>query len=177
MSAVARRDADVVGRLRTAAACTVVALAMSACAGSEPSASVASAPPPGATASAQPPGVDGPPTAWISVDGGDPVAGQLGSYTWGLAGSDAPWLRGAPITVGAGEAFRVVMDPVVGIAEWRARFVPYANDGPDGAVPLAAGVGEVAFAVPPTGEWTVELTVVFADRQGEARYAWAVRVL
>ena len=36
-----------------------------------------------------------PPTAALAVEGGDPTDGQLGTYTWGEGGSDAPWLPGA----------------------------------------------------------------------------------
>ena len=37
-----------------------------------------------------------PPAATLAVEGGDPVAGQLGSFTWNGGGSDSPWLPGAP---------------------------------------------------------------------------------
>ena len=33
-----------------------------------------------------------PPAASIAVEGGDPVTGQLGTFTWGDGGSDSPWL-------------------------------------------------------------------------------------
>lgn len=122
------------------------------------------------------PTVDGPPSALASVDGGDPVAGQLGTYIWGATGSDSPWLRGAPITVGAGEILTIRLDPAVGISSWSARYVPYASDDPAGAVSLGDGAGDPAIDVPPAGDWTIELAVVFADGQGDARYAWAVRV-
>ena len=48
-----------------------------------------------------------PPDATLAADGGDGVAGQLGSYTWRGAGSDSPWLPGTPIAVGAGEPLTV----------------------------------------------------------------------
>ena len=35
-----------------------------------------------------------PPAATLAAEGGDPVAGQLGSYTWAGGGSDSPWLPG-----------------------------------------------------------------------------------
>ena len=48
-----------------------------------------------------------PPVASLAAEGGDPVAGSLGSFTWGDGGSDSPWLAGAPITAGSGEQFTV----------------------------------------------------------------------
>src|SRR3954452_7640141 len=40
---------------------------------------------------------DTPPEATLAVEGGDPVAGKLGTYIWADGGSDSPWLPGAPI--------------------------------------------------------------------------------
>ena len=48
-----------------------------------------------------------PPAASLAVEGGDPVTGQLGTFTWGDGGSDSPWLPGAPIAVGTGEQLTV----------------------------------------------------------------------
>ena len=48
-----------------------------------------------------------PPAAALAVEGGDPVTGQLGTFTWGDGGSDSPWLPGAPIAVGTGEQLTV----------------------------------------------------------------------
>src|SRR5215203_5583816 len=62
------------------------------------------------------PSIDGPPVALASVEGGDSVAAQLGTYTWAGTGSDAPWLQGAPMSVGPGEVLTVALDPVVGLA-------------------------------------------------------------
>jgi hypothetical protein len=118
----------------------------------------------------------GPPAAIASVEGGDPVPAQLGTYTWAATGSDSPWLPGAPITVGAGEVLSIVFDPPVGIESWAARYVPSGQDGPDGAVGLGQGPPPTSFDVPPPGTWTVELAVVFADGQGSASYAWSVAV-
>lgn len=117
-----------------------------------------------------------PPIAWLSVEGGDPVAGQLGSFTWGGGGSDSPWLPGAPIAVGAGEPATVTLDPAVRISSWRARYVLSTADGPDGALTLGNGIGTPAFLVPPTGSWTVEMHVVFADGLGDASYAWQLTI-
>ena len=51
-----------------------------------------------------------PPDASLAAEGGDPVPGQLGTFTWAGGGSDSPWLPGTPITVGAGESLTVTLD-------------------------------------------------------------------
>lgn len=118
----------------------------------------------------------GPPAAIASVEGGEPVTAQLGTYTWAATGSDSPWLRGAPIRVGAGEVLSVVFDPPIEVESWAARYVPRDQDGPDGAIALGQGPPPSSFAVPPPGTWTVELAVVFTDGQGSVSYAWSVAV-
>jgi hypothetical protein len=50
-----------------------------------------------------------PPAATLAVEGGDPVTGQLGTFTWGDGGSDSPWLPGSPIAVGTGEQLTVTI--------------------------------------------------------------------
>lgn len=122
------------------------------------------------------PGVDGPPLAVVAVDGGDPVVGQLGTYAWGGTGSDAPWLPGAPITVGVGEVLALTLEPAVAVESWTASRVPAGSDGPAGALTLGRGTGRASFGVPPPGDWTVVVIVVFADGRGQANYAWSVHV-
>lgn len=119
---------------------------------------------------------DGPPDARVQAEGGDPVIGQLGTYTWGDGGSDSPWLPGAAISVGAGEPLSVRFDPPVEVASWRARFVPSSADGPAGATSLGDGVGEPSFAAPFAGSWTVEVNVTFAAERGAASYFWRLDV-
>lgn len=153
------------GRSRSSAvSAVVISLAVVACAGLTP------------TVDLPAPAPSGPPSAIASVDGGDPVAAQLGTYTWGTTGSDSPWLRGAPIAVGPGEAMSIVFDPPIAAGSWTARYVPHARGGPDGAVALGEGGAPVGFPVPPPGIWTVELSVIFVDGQGSASYAWSVTV-
>ena len=128
------------------------------------------------TAMTAPAGVDGPPVALASVEGGDPVQGRLGTYTWAGTGSDAPWLQGAPLSVGAGEVLGVAFDPHVGVSSWSARFVPLGRDGPAGGQSLGEGRAPIRIGVPPPGAWTILLSVVFGDGLGTANYAWAVTV-
>jgi hypothetical protein len=123
---------------------------------------------------ASPPAV--PPTASLAAEGGDPVAAQLGTYTYADGGSDSPWLAGAPISVGAGEPLAVTLDPAVTIERWRARYVAADAGDPAGATGLGAGTGQVAFGAPPPGAWTVEIAVTFADGVGTASYFWQLDV-
>jgi hypothetical protein len=110
------------------------------------------------------------------AEGGDPVVGSLGSYAWGNAGSDSPWLRGAPIRVGAGEPMTVAVADDVPVASWRARYAPSSASDPAGATALGAGVGLPTFAAPPDGSWTVEVHVTFAEGLGDATYFWRLEV-
>ncbi len=119
----------------------------------------------------------GPPAASLAAEGGDPVAGELGTYLWLDGGSDAPWLTGAPIQVGSGEPLAVSLVPSVPIETWRARYVPAPASGPDGAVSLGSGVGDVRFDAPGVGRWTVEVLIGFGDGLGSASYFWLVEVL
>ncbi len=121
-------------------------------------------------------GREAPPDALMAAEGGDPVAGQLGTFVWFETGSDAPWLPGAPLAVGAGEPLTVSLAPDDGIRTWGARFVPAAAGGPDGAVTLGEGPGVPRFDAPGPGDWTVEVFVEFAAGAGNARYFWRLAV-
>ena len=117
-----------------------------------------------------------PPPASMAVEGGDPVVGQLGSFTWGDGGSDSPWLPGAPIAVGAGERLTVVVADAAGVAEWTARRVPAGTANGTGAVGVGQGGSKIAFAAPPPGVWSVQVVVLFASDLGSATYYWQVAV-
>lgn len=122
------------------------------------------------------PGRDAPPDALLAAEGGDPVAGQLGTYVWLETGSDSPWLPGAPLAVGAGEPLTVSLVPDGDIRVWSARYVPAAAGGPDGATSLGEGAGSPHFDAPGPGVWTVEVLVEFAPGVGDARYFWHLEV-
>ncbi len=119
---------------------------------------------------------DHPPVVRLHADGGDPVAGQLGTFVWAGNGSDSAWLRGAPLSVGAGEPLSVEMDPSVPIADWRARYVPATATDPAGATALGAGPSPIAFAAPAKGAWTVEIAIRFDGAIGSASYFWRLDV-
>lgn len=118
-----------------------------------------------------------PPAASLSVDGGDPVVGQLGTFTWENGGSDAPWLDGSPIHVGAGEQLTLTLAAPAGIGDWRvSRVVPGNRDG-IGAAAMAEGSGEpLTFEAPPPGTWSVEVSVAFTENRGSALYFWLIEV-
>jgi hypothetical protein len=122
------------------------------------------------------PGRDAPPDALLAAEGGDPAAGQLGTYVWLESGSDSPWLPGAPLSVGAGEPLAVTLVPEGAMRAWSARYVPAAAGGPEGAESLGEGAGTPRFGAPGPGAWTVEVFVEFAPGVGEARYYWRLEV-
>ena len=121
-------------------------------------------------------GRDAPPEALLAAEGGDPVAGQLGTFAWFDTGSDAPWLPGAPIAVGAGEPLTVTLVPDDGVLTWAARFVPAAVTGPGGAMSLGEGSGTPRFVAPGPGTWTVEVFTEFGAGTGSAHYFWRLEV-
>ena len=127
---------------------------------------------PGATVEA----VAEPPAAALSAEGGDPVTGQLGSYTWANGGSDAPWLPGSPLGVGPVEPLSVTVERGVPIESWEARVAPAGQGDPTGAASLGSGAGQPAFEAPAAGAWTLEVRVVFAGGLGTASYFWALTV-
>ena len=139
-------------------------------------------PPPSAlaspVASPSPAGVPAePPAASLAVEGGDPVAGGLGSYTWAGGGSDSPWLPGAPMRVGSGERLRLTLAPKTGVDSWTADRVKAGTTDGTGAVRLGSGTsGTIAFDAPPAGHWSVQVTIRFADGLGSATYYWRLDV-
>jgi hypothetical protein len=131
---------------------------------------------PTASATATEPLAAGPPVAGLAAEGGDPVAGQLGTYTWGDSGSDSPWLHGARISVGSSEPLNVSFTPTINVRSWRARAVPATADGPSGARLLGEGSGTPRFEAPEPGTWTVEVHVTFENDLGNASYFWQLAV-
>ncbi len=123
------------------------------------------------------PPIPEPPAASIAVEGGDAVVGQLGSFGWKNSGSDAPWLDGSPIHVGAGEQLVLTLAEPIAIDTWQvSRVLPGSRDG-IGSIGMAEGSGErVAFVAPPSGSWSVSVSVWFADNLGSAAYYWLIEV-
>lgn len=121
-------------------------------------------------------GIDSPPEALLAVEGGDPVMGQLGTNSWKNGGSAAPWLRGAPITVGAGEPLSMTFLPGIDVESWRAQYLPATSDGQTGGASLGEGVGQPTFQAPAAGSWTVDVSVTFQVENGRAEYYWLLDV-
>jgi hypothetical protein len=118
-----------------------------------------------------------PPGASLAVEGGEPVQGQLGTFTWRNAGSDAPWLDGSPIRIGAGERLTLTLGDPVRVANWTASRVPPGNRDGSGAIGMGDGSAEpVAFDAPPPGAWSVRVEVWFSDSLGSASYYWLLNV-
>lgn len=140
------------------------------------SATVAATTEPAATEPAPTDDVAAPPAASLAAEGGDPVTGQLGTYVWAGGGSESPWLRGAPLTVGAHEPLTVAFQPTIDVASWTARFVPSTATDPAGARSLGHGTGVPRFGAPEAGSWTVEVHAEFGDGAGSASYFWEVAV-
>jgi hypothetical protein len=118
----------------------------------------------------------GPPTATLAAEGGDPVVGQLGTFTWGDGGSDSPWLPGAPVAVGSREPLTVTLADGPPVSGWTARRVRAGATSPAGAVAVGSGSGPISFDAPATGSWTVEVSVTFADGLGSAAYFWRLDI-
>jgi hypothetical protein len=166
----------------------VLAGLMLACTSQVPDSGSASLSAPAATAPPSDPAVStsasaqasspaaGPPAATLAADGGDAVAGQLGSFTWADGGSDSPWLPGTPVTVGAGEPLTVTLADGVAVAEWSARRVPAGTADGAGAVGLGGGPAPVTFAAPGPGSWSVQVDVTFGGGLGAAVYYWQLTV-
>jgi hypothetical protein len=117
-----------------------------------------------------------PPAGLLAVEGGEAVKGQLGSFTWKNGGSDAPWLDGTPIHVGAGERLAVTFGEPIGVSNWTASRVPPGNRDGFGAIGIGEGLaGPIAFDPPPKGSWSVSVEVWF-ENFGSAAYYWLVNV-
>ena len=121
------------------------------------------------------PGTEVPPIADLAVDGGDPVAGQLGTYVWGGGGSDSPWLPGTPIRAATGEVLTVSLVPDPRVTGWSALLAPAAAGDGTGATTVGAGAGPLDVPAPGSGTWTLAVTIDFGDR-GTATWFWRLEV-
>ena len=142
---------------------------------STPAATVAASPTPVPSEAASPSTSALPPEASLAAEGGDPVVGRLGSFTWGGGGSDSPWLPGTPTAVGAGEPLTVTLAGETRIAAWTAVRAPVTSKTGAGVVPAGEGSGTIAFAVRVPGRWTVAVTIRF-DGGDAATWYWQLDV-
>jgi hypothetical protein len=123
------------------------------------------------------PEIEAPPDAELSVEGGDPVTGQLGTFVWGTGGSDSPWLPGTPIRAGDGETLHVTPASDVAISGWSALLAPAVESGGEGASNAGSGSGSgvVDVTAPGVGSWTLAVTIAYGDL-GSATYFWLLEV-
>jgi hypothetical protein len=114
-----------------------------------------------------------PPVAVLSFPGGQPTAGDLGTYIYRGAGSDAPWLPGEPLAVPpAGALAQVFLSEPLRVTSWRARVAPAGHTPGIGEErEIAMGEGPIVFELP-SGAWTLQLSVQFGDGIGEATWYW-----
>lgn len=114
-----------------------------------------------------------PPTAVLNFPGGQPTAADLGTYVYRGTGSDAPWLPGEPIAVPpTGAIGQVFLSEPVRVASWSAWLaLTGRKPGPGEPRQIGAGEGPIMFELP-SGTWTLQLRVEFADGIGGATYYW-----
>lgn len=114
-----------------------------------------------------------PPIAVLTYPGGQPTAGDLGSYAFRGVGSDSPWLPGEPIAVPpAGALGEVFLSEPLRVASWWARVAPAGRAPKPGELrEIGAGDRPIAFELP-AGGWTLQLSVQFGDGIGDATWYW-----
>jgi hypothetical protein len=134
-----------------------------------PWAETSSAPASSASASTEP-AADRPPTATLRVGPGAQIPGDLGSFTIGAIGDDAPWLPGEPASVAAGSRIRIELERLTP-DRWQAAIAT----APDTDTrELAEGTGAIELPTPAAGEWSLRVRVFFPG--GDATYYWALTV-
>jgi hypothetical protein len=120
-----------------------------------------------------------PPEALLLGDAlpGEPAVGDLGSYTWGDEGSDAPWIVSRPgVVAKPGTAVRITFIPDVAPPSWTVRWARIAGGGAGDVASAAEGSGTVEFAIPDTaGSWSLQLDARFGTGHGATWY-WRVDV-
>jgi hypothetical protein len=172
------------GAFRSFGRAAAVALLAAACAG-PPS------PPPVATLGATSDGPSGsprgadPPAAVLIVSGAERHEGELGTYVYRGAGSDAPWLPArtlASVPVRSSDRLSVALVDGGVIGPWAATIAPAGDDQAERGRGLAAdetagGLREsVELPVPPRGGWVLMVRLDYGDGSGSGAYFWLVEV-
>lgn len=125
-----------------------------------------------------------PPLARLALPDGSLHEAALGSYDYGGAAADAPWLpaRILPtIEVEAGTPLMLSVAPLH-FVRWGARYADARDEQANVISPLAAGGDGVAslesalLPAPPSGSWVVMVQLYFADEEGDAAYYWHLQV-
>lgn len=137
----------------------------------------ASPSPTGGTASATAAGVPAqPPRAQLAGLSSGPVDGDLGSYTWRDAGSDAPWIVGPHASTATAGATLRISFVGTSAATWTASWAPVTGNVAGNPTSAAQGSGDVTVRVPATaGDWSLQVTASFGAGTN-ASYYWRVVV-
>lgn len=154
---------------------SILAIALAGCASPPATSPVTTAAIATSAPTADRPGIDTPPDAELMVEGGDPVAGRLGTFVWGGGGSDSPWLPGTPVRAATGEILSITPAPDVVLSGWSALLAPAANGGGEGAIKVGTGPAAMDVVAPGAGSWTLAVTIEFGDL-GSATYFWLLEV-
>jgi hypothetical protein len=115
-----------------------------------------------------------PPSATLAGADARPIAGALGSYTWGDAGSDSPWIVVRPRRAAGGAGpWTLAFEPVLPIGSWTAAWAGIRDGRPGPVEGFDHGTADdVSFAGPSSpGPWTLKVEVTFAGG-GNAVYYW-----
>ena len=170
MHAVTVRATVLAALLATLAAC-----------GSVPPATPRAEPtaPPASTPAAPTPIPDAqPPDALLAGIAADPVAGDLGTFTWAGLTSDSPWIVGrAGGSATAGATLAVELRPDVGEPTWVASWARVAGGEAQQPGDVSDPVtGPVTFAAPvEPGTWSLQLFARFGVGRDAAWY-WRVEI-
>lgn len=127
-------------------------------------------------AASRPPLDDLPPDAAVLVAGADPLLGQLGGYTWGNGGSDAPWLQGTRGAVPPDRPLQFGLSRDVAIDAWSVAYAAAGLPSPERLIPLDPTGAPLEVVPPPAGRWTVVLRVRFGQGLGDAAWYWTLIV-
>ena len=164
-----------------AAACAMILAA--GCAMVPPSPSLSPAPtsagPSGTAAGAEPP------PAVLAINGAGRHEGELGSFTYRSAGSDAPWLPARTLeSVSVRQGQRLTASFADGslIGPWAATIAPAGDDQAErarafGRDETVGGLREsVELPAPPAGSWVLMMQLEYGDGSGSGAYYWLVDV-
>ncbi len=117
-----------------------------------------------------------PPVAVLRGLDGAAATGQLGSYTWGSAGSDAPWITGRVLGTAAPGA---LLDASLGgatPASWTSAWAEVSSGIAGSPSDGASGSGRVGVTAPTkAGDWSLRVTATFGPGHN-ATYFWRLTI-
>lgn len=137
------------------------------------------------------PAGNGPPRAYLRVNGGAWIAGQGGSFTWGGMAGDGPAPGGIRVVAEPGAALSLKIEDDQCAAWWAVSLAPTPPAGQEqeafvDLIPTRPGydnpgsANRFALDTIPPGDWVVAAGFEFADADGNVRgqtiHAWNVVV-